>query len=107
MGIDSYIWVGYGFIIPEHEFDHLLQWDREIDYYDGDNDYTHQIIGDIFVYGKVVYHTEARVYLWDGNKEIVDLKKALKIHHMQRMKIDKTAKQCGTKASYFAVSSVS
>ena len=105
MGIDSSVFIGYGFRIPKCEYDDLLRKDPEDDdYYVGDDIYTHELFDEesTFIYGKILYSTEARVYLWSGNREVLDLKKALKIHHTQRKKIERMAKQCGTKAIYFA-----
>jgi len=104
LGIENSIKMGYGFRIPESQYEYLL--DKEVDgldsYYIGDNNYTHEIPNGDFIYGKVLYSTEARVYYWDGNKDIVDLKRILKVHHTQKNKIDNMAKKCGSKAIYFA-----
>jgi hypothetical protein len=105
MGIESSINIGYGFWIPECEYDHLLEKDVE-GYHIGDDIYTHEIPNGGFIYGKVLYSTEAGVYYWDGNKDIIDLKKLVKIHHMQKRKIDCMAKKCRAKAIYFAAGNI-
>ena len=109
MGIESSIFIGYGFRIPESYYKDLLRKDPEDDnYYIGDNHYTHELYdeNETFIYGKILYDTEARVYFWDGNRDIIDLKKVLKIHHMQKKKIDRIAKKCGTEAIYFAAAMI-
>ena len=109
MGIDSSISIGYGFRIPESDYKSLLRKDPEDDdYYIEDGHYTHELFDEesTFVYGKILYSTEARVYFWDGNREVVDLKKVLKIHPMQKKKIDRMAEKCGAKAIYFAAAMI-
>lgn len=109
MGIDSSILIGYGFRIPESDYNELLKEDPEDDnYYIGDDQYTHELFDEesTFVYGKILYKTEARVYFWNGNREVVDLKKVLKIHHMQKKKIDWMAEKCRAKAIYFAAGTI-
>ena len=108
MGIDSCIWVGYGFVIPQDNFDDLLKKDPSYDGdYLADEVYTHDIAPRGFIYGKMIYSTEARCYLDDGNRDIVDLKKVLRIHLVQKKKIDKMARKCKTKATYVAVAMIS
>jgi hypothetical protein len=117
LGVYSSIWIFYGFLIPNQEFENLLRFctvdsddyngDGEFEYYVADENYTHEIWVDVFIYGKKLYHTEAREYIWGGNREVVDLKRVLKIHHMQKKKIDKMATKCGTEATCFAVAVIS
>ena len=109
MGIDSSISIGYGFRIPASYYHKLLRKDPEDDnYYIEDGHYTHELFdaNSTFVYGKILYSTEAREYAWDGNREVVDLKKALKINHMQKKKIDRMAAKCRAKAIYFAAGTI-
>ena len=109
MGIDSSISIGYGFRIPESYHHKLLRKDPEdANYYIGDDHYTHELFDadSTFVYGKILYSTEAREYAWAGNREVVDLKKDLKIHHMQKKKIDRMAEKCRAKAIYFAAATI-
>ena len=87
--------------------------DRIIDYYEegdqlGDGIYTHDFVcfRTFYLTGKIIHDTEARVYFWDGNREILDLKKVFKIHHMQKRKIDKMAEKCSTKAKYFTIAAI-
>ena len=77
-------------------------------YYVADGLYTHEISvpRETFVYGKILYDTEARVYCWDGNKEVDDLKQTCNIHHKQKSKIDRVAKSVGKKAIYFITANV-
>ena len=109
MGIESSILIGYGFRIPESDYKSLLRKDPEDDdYYIEDGHYTHELFDEesTFVYGKILYSTEARVYFWNGNREVVDLKKVLKIHPMQKKKIDRMAEKCKAKAIYFAAAAI-
>ena len=110
MGIDSYIFIGYGFRIPESEYGNLLiRQEEDTDELAegdmvGDNVYTHEICpGEVYFYGKIIHTTEARSYIWDGNRQVLDLRKDLKIHHMQKRKIDDMAKRLKLRARYFAV----
>ena len=109
MGIESSILIGYGFRIQESDYEKLLKKDPEDeDYYIGDDHYTHELFDEesTFVYGKILYSTEARVYFWDGNREVVDLKKDLRIHPVQKKKIDRMAEKCKAKAIYFAAATI-
>ena len=111
MGIDSSMQIGYGFRIPKREYNNLLKRqtvksdEYEIGDYTGDDKYTHELFDEerTFIYGRIIYETEAREYIENGNREVVDLKKLLKIHHMQKRKIDTMAKKCGAQAIYFAI----
>jgi hypothetical protein len=111
MGIYSEINVAYGFRIPERLYEKLLRRDPEddedsyVEHYIGDDDYTHELFTETtsFMYGKILYTTEARNYIDDGNREVVDVKKVMNLHHMQKKKIDRMAKQCRLKATYFTV----
>jgi len=110
MGIDSSLTVVYGFVIPRSRYKLLLNEGTVEDegYYVADGLYTHEIraAGEIFVYGKILYDTEARVYCWDGNRDIVDLKKTCRLHHKQKSKINRVAASVGKKARYFITANV-
>lgn len=110
MGIDSSLTVVYGFVIPRTRYKLLLKEGTGEDegYYVADGLYTHEISapGEIFVYGKILYDTEARVYFWNGNKEVVDLKQTCNIHHKQKSKIDRVATSVGKRATYFITANV-
>lgn len=70
--------------------------------------FTHtRLGGGIFVFGKILYETEARSYLWDGNREVVDVGKALKIHPLVKKKIDRVADECRKKARFFILTFIS
>jgi len=107
LGIDSSLTMGYGFIIPEACYERLLPRDDECpEYFTGDDIYTHEMSDGIYIFGKIFYETEARCYLWDGNREVVDVKEALKIHYMVKKKIDRIADECGQKANYFVLTEI-
>jgi len=102
------MFIGYGFRIPKTRYKELLKKDPEDEnYYIGDDVYTHELYDQkpTSIYGKILHSTEARVYFWDGNREVIDLKK-LKIHPMQKRKIERMAKQCRAKAIYFAAAMI-
>ena len=104
MGIDSCLYMGYGFRIPKAHYDRLLPREEDCpEYFTGDNIYTHDLGEGIFIFGKILYKTEARCYLYDGNREVVDVKKALNVHPMIKKKIDRVAKECRRKAKFFTV----
>ena len=108
MGIDSYLSMGYGFRIPKAHYERLLpREDKCPEYFTGDNIYTHDKGEGIFIFGKILYETEARRYLWGGNREVVDVKKALDIHPMVKRKIDRVANECRRKARYFIITLIS
>lgn len=102
MGADNYIYMGYGCKIPKAPYERLLPREEESSkYFTGDYVYTHEIGGGIFFFGRIPYATEARRSLWDGNREVVDVEKALKNHPMFQKKIERVADDCGRKAKYF------
>ena len=108
MGIDSYLYMGYGFRIPKTHYERLLPREEECpEYFTGDNIYTHELGGEIFIFGIILYKTEARSYLYDGNREVVDVKKALTVHHMVKRKIDRVATECRRKARFFTLTLIS
>lgn len=94
--------MGYEFKIPKASYERLLPREEEFSkYFAGDNVYTHEIGGGIFVFWRIPYATEARRSLWDENREVVDAEKALKIHPMVQKKIERVADDYGRKAKYF------
>jgi hypothetical protein len=108
MGIDSYLFMGYGFRIPKAHHERLLPRDDECpEYFTGDDIYTHDMGEGIFIFGKILYRTEARCYLWNGNREIVDVKNTLNVHHMVKRKIDRAAVECRRKAKFFILTVIS
>ena len=108
MGTYSCIKIGYGFPIPDEHFDAFLKKDlnkKSYEYgeYVEDGIYTHRLGPDTFVYGKIIYCKDDYTYFEEGNREVLDLNKILKISMLHKTKIDRMAKKFRTKATFFGI----